>query len=487
MKFSLSTILCAVLFSAAVPAAAGPMSLDSCRNIALEHNKDMKMRAVGIEKADFEKKSAFAAYLPSIDFAGGYMYNQKNLSVVGSDQLLPVKSFNPATGSYDFNIVKNPATGEPVMNPATGKPIPSEVAYLPKDALTFDVHNVFFGALTLTQPVYMGGKIQALNKITGYASELARAMKAGEAENVIYAVDGAYWQVVSLRAKYDLARSYVNLLDTLRRNVQSMLGQGVATRADMLSVDVKLNQANVDLTKVENGLTLSRMALAQLCGLPIDSPMELADEGRDAVPDLASVSDTRVDMAEVYDRRPDLKALELGIQIRHQQQRVTLSSMLPNIALTGMYSFSNPNMFNGFSKSFSGAFSVGAVVSIPIWHWGGSYNKYRAAKAEVKLAELELQDARELVELQVRQASFRMQESVKIYNTAVSNMASAEENLHTAQLAYREGVSTTDIVMEAQTAWLKAASERVDAMIDVEMCRAYLAKSTGTLAADNPY
>jgi len=487
MKFSLSTILCAVSFSVAIPVTAGPMSLDSCRNIALEHNKEMKMRAVGIEKADFEKKSAFAAYLPSIDFAGGYMYNQKNLSVVGSDQLLPVKSFNPATGSYDFNIVKNPTTGEPVMNPATGKPIPSEVAYLPKDALTFDVHNVFFGAVTLTQPVYMGGKIQALNKITGYASELARAMKAGEAENVIYAVDGAYWQVVSLRAKYDLARSYVNLLDTLRRNVQAMLGQGVATRADMLSVDVKLNQANVDLTKVENGLTLSRMALAQLCGLPIDSPMELADEGRDAVPDLASASYTRVDMAEVYDRRPDLKALELGIQIRYQQQRVALSSMLPNIALTGMYSFSNPNMFNGFSKSFSGAFSVGAVVSIPIWHWGGSYNKYRAAKAEVKLAELELQDARELVELQVRQASFRMQESVKIYNTAVSNMASAEENLHTAQLAYREGVSTADIVMEAQTAWLKAASERVDAMIDVEMCRAYLAKSTGTLAAVNPY
>lgn len=463
------------------------MSLDSCRTIALEHNKQMKMRTVGVEAADFEKKAAFAAYLPSIDFAGGYMYNQKNMSVFGSDQLLPIKSFNPATGSYDFNIVKNPVTGEPVLNPSTGKPIPSEVAYMPKDALTFDIHNVFFGALTLTQPIYMGGKIQALNKITGYASELARTMKAGEAENVIYAVDGAYWQVVSLRSKYELAKSYVALLDTLRHNVQAMLDQGVATRTDLLSVDVKLNQANVDLTKVENGLTLSRMALAQICGLPVDSPMQLADENREFTPSLADASAPAVDMADVYERRPDIKALELGIQIRHQQQRVARAAMLPNIALTGMYSFSNPNLYNGFKKNFAGAFSVGAVVSIPIWHWGGNYNKYRAAKAEVKLAELTLQDARELVELQVRQASFRMQESVKIYNTAVSNIAAADENLRSAQLAYREGVSTTELVMEAQTAWLKAASERVDAMIDVEMCRVYLAKSMGTLSVSHPY
>ncbi|MDE6526782.1 MAG: TolC family protein, partial [Muribaculaceae bacterium] len=155
--------------------------------------------------------------------------------------------------------------------------------------------------------------------------------------------------------KYRLAQSYVNLLDSLDRNVHLMLDQGVATRSDVLSVDVKLNAAQVDLTKVENGLVLSRMALAQVCGLPVDTQFTLADEDNDvAVPteDIAA----SYDMEAVYERRPELRALEQGIEAARQQKRVALSTMLPNLALIGSYEFSNPNMYDGFKKRFKGAF-----------------------------------------------------------------------------------------------------------------------------------
>ena len=132
--------------------------------------------------------------------------------------------------------------------------------------MTYDIHNVFFGAVTLTQPIFMGGKIIAMNRITHFAEDLAVAMRNSEAENLIYAVDAAYWQIVSLVAKENLATSYVALLDTLHRNVDAMVREGVATQSDLLSVNVKLNQAQIDLLKVENGVTLSRMALARKLG-----------------------------------------------------------------------------------------------------------------------------------------------------------------------------------------------------------------------------
>ena len=459
--------------------AAEPLSLEACRSMALVNNKNIQMSRQRIKTADYQKREAFAAYLPAIDFAGGYAYNQKNISIFSSDQLLPTKSFNPKTGSYDFNLVTNPATGEPIKGP-DGQYVPETVALIPKEAMEFDVHNVFFGAVTLTQPIFMGGKIVAMNKLTGYAKELAQALSNSEAENVIYAVDAAYWQVVSLKAKHKLASSYVNLLDSLDHNVGLMVEEGVATRADKLSVDVKLNSANVDLTKVENGLVLSRMALAQLCGLPLDSPMLLADEDIDDIDDTTTPA-TSYDMEQVYDSRQDLRALQMGINIAGQQKKVAMASMLPNLALVGTYSFSNPNMFDGFSKRFGGAFSVGAMLTIPIWHWGGNYNKYKAAESEQKVMELKMQDAREMVDLQVKQAAFRAQESIKTYNTTLSNQASADENLRTATLAFREGVATTDNVMEAQTAWLKAHSELIDALIDVHLCDTYLSKVLGNL------
>lgn len=481
-------LLTAIFCVAAVANAvyADTYSLDSCRSMALSSNKQLMMSRQRIRTADYQKKEAFAAYLPAIDFEGGYMYNQKEISIFDSDQLLPTKSFNPSTMSYDFNLVTDPATGKPIVDPKTGRPIPETVALIPKESMTYDIHNVFFGAVTLTQPIYMGGKIVAMNKLTGYARDLAMKMHNAEAENVIYAVDAAYWQVVSLRAKMELARSFVSLLDSLDRNVGLMYEQGVATKSDKLSVDVKLNQARVDLTKVENGLSLSRMALAQLCGLPISSDMHLDDEpdGKPLQAVLISDEESTVDadkLNNAYASRNDLQALEDGIRIAGQQKKVALSEMLPKIALIGTYSFSNPNMFNGFSKRFGGAFSVGAMVSIPIWHWGGNYYKYKAAESDETVMKMKLEDAREMVDLQIQQASFKARESVKTYRSTTKNLESAAENLRCATLGFKEGVITTDDVMAAQTAWLQANSENIDAMIDMRLCHVYLKKVLGTL------
>lgn len=454
-------------------------SLDSCRAMALSNNKELMVKAERVRQAGYQRKQAFAAYLPALDFAGGYTYNQKKLSLFDSDQLLPTKSFNLATQSYEFNVVTNPITHQPVTTP-DGTPIPSEVALIPKEAMEFDIHNVFFGAVTLTQPIYMGGKIVAMNRLAKIQEEANRMLQENESQNVIYAVDAAYWTVVSLNAKHRLAKSYVNLLDTLDRNVKLMLDQGVATRSDLLSVDVKLNEANVDLLKVENGLSLSRMALAQICGLPVHSDINVADEGvAQAIPS-AEIA-TRYNMEEVYSRRPDLRALEMASEATVQQKRVALSEMLPNIALIGSYSFTNPNMFDGFKNRFGGAFSVGVMVKIPLWHWGGNYNGYRAARSAETISKIQVADAREKIDLQVYQGAYKAQEAVKTYLATESNLAKAQENLRTATLGFREGVITTDDVMAAQTAWLKAHSENIDAMIDVKLCDVYLSKVLGTL------
>ncbi|MCM1066135.1 MAG: TolC family protein [Muribaculaceae bacterium] len=459
----------------------GLTTLEQFRQMALESNKQLMMSRERIHKAEYQKKEAFAAYLPGIDFAGGYLYNQRELSIFDSDQLLPTKSFDLKTQSYQFNLVTDPATGVPIKGP-NGQYIPSTVALIPKEAMTYNIHNVFFGAITLTQPVYMGGKIVAMNRLTKAAEAAARDMHTAEAENVIYAVDAAYWQVVSLKAKYRLATSYVNLLDSLARNVHLMLDEGVATRSDVLSVDVKLNAAQVDLTKVENGLVLSRMALAQVCGLPVDAQFTLADEDNEVVvPAEGMEPDGGYDMEEVYERRPDLRALGHAVEAAKQQKNVARSAMLPNLALVGAYEFSNPNMYDGFKRRFKGAFSVGAMLKIPLWHWGGNYNKYRAAKSDEIIRRLELDNARELVSLQVSQASFKTQESYKTYRMTMTNLAKADENLRTATLAFREGVATSDNVMEAQTAWLKAHSEQIDALIEVQLCQTYLSKALGTL------
>lgn len=458
--------------------AQGAVSLDSCRNMAIRNNKEIQQSRARVEGAGYQRKEAKAAYLPSLDLEASYFYNQKNISLLAEDQLLPTKTFNPKTQNYEFNLLTNPQTGLPITT-ANGQPIPSTVAYLPKSAMTFNVHNVFAGALTLTQPIYMGGKIKAMNEITRYAEELARSMQDSKVEDVVYDVDAAYWQVVSLKAKQKLAENYVKLLETFDNDVKKMLNEGVATKSNLLNVDVKLNEANVDLTKVKNGVALSRMLLAQLCGAPINSDFVLEDEDKDNW-SVAEGSEA-YDLNDVYARRHEVRSLELAAKIYDEKAKVARASMMPQVAAVGMYSLMNPNSYNGYETKFAGAFSVGAMVKIPLWHWGGLTNKYKAAKTEATIKRLELADAKDKIELQVNQATFKNQEAWKTYEMTKKNLEKANENLRMAQVGFKEGVSTTSDVLAAQTAWLKANSEKIDAEIDVQLCNVYLSKVLGTM------
>ena len=471
-------IVLIALCALSMATSAQVVTLDSCRNMALRNNKEIQQAALGIEKAGYQRKEAAAAYLPQFDFMAGYVYNSRKMSLIKEDQMLPTKSFNPQTGQYDYNLVIDPSTGYPVQ--VNGQYVPSTVALLPKSGLTYNIHNLMGGALTVTQPIYMGGKITAMNQITEYAQQLAQEMRESKVEDVIYNVDAAYWQVVSLCAKQKLARSYVNLVQTLDNDVKAMVNEGVATRANQLAVDVKLNEANVDLTKVDNGVTLSRMLLAQLCGLPVNTMMTLADEGRDDL-DL-SLAPSVYNLDEVYDKRHDVRSLELATKIYDQQVKVARSEMMPKLAAVAALHTTNPNSYDGFENRFGTAFSIGATLKMPLWHWGGLSNKVKAAKVEADVKRLELDDAKEKIALQISQAAFSYQEAFKTYEATKTNLAQADENLRIAGLVFKEGMGTIDEVLAAQTAWLKANSEKIDAEINVQLTHEYLNKVMGTMS-----
>lgn len=450
------------------------VTLDSCRQMALRHNREMGIEKLKIEQAGYQRKQAEAAYKPSVDFAGTYIYNGRNISLIDINNIIPSQFLNPATGNFDF--VLDPASGLGIS--VDGKYI-NGAAQKVKDALTFDSHNLFAAGVLVTQPIYMGGKIKAMNQITKYAEQIAQQLHDRKAEDIIYNVDQAYWLVVSLKAKEKLAESYLKLVTNLDNDVKKMLAEGVTTKSTLLSVDVKVNEANVSMAKVKNGLVLSRMALAQLCGEPIDQPMTLADENRT---DLGvSIRPKTVDMNQVYDRRHDLNALELGAKVYDEKAKVARSEMLPTVAAMGSVFTTNPNVYNGYKNRFGFNYAVGAVVKIPLWHWGGLSNKYKAALVDAKIKQLEIEEAKEKIELQVTQANFKYQEAYKNYEMTKANLAQADENLRVAQVGFREGMATSDDVLKAQTAWLQAHSEKIDAEIDVMMCDVYLSKVTGNL------
>lgn len=367
------------------------LTLEECRNLAIQNNKELQISGEKIKMADNEKKAAFTKYFPQLSANGAYMWNQKDINLLDMGALSSSLS-SSLGGLAQLPMIQHLMSGV-------------------NDMQHLDVQNIWVGNVSLVQPVFMGGKIVNYNQITKFAKQLAESMNNLQLQDLIYKTDETYWQVISLVNKKKLADAYVDLLRKMDSDVTAMIYEGVATEADGLSVKVKLNEAEMAQTKVENGLALTRMLLAQICGLSLEEDLSLADEKLDNFP--VETTQASADLNEAFMNRNELRSLDLATKIYKRKERIALAEMLPNVALAANYFVTNPNVFNGFKNDFAGMFNVGVMVKVPLsgW-WEGTYRR-NSAKAETRIKTLEWQDAREKIELQVNQSVYKALEEVQ--------------------------------------------------------------------------
>ncbi|MCR4810510.1 MAG: TolC family protein [Prevotella sp.] len=485
------------------------LSLDSCRAMALRNSKQMGVAEVKQDMAKNLRRSARTKYLPHVSAIGTYQYTSEEISLLNDQQKTALSNIGTtaATGMQGLAGGVQQQLGQlgqvlgqmgvPLevfqqmagqMQQQMGQTLTNTAGLLNTegqkivDAFRTDTRNIFAGSVLVTQPLFMGGAIMALNRMADINEDMMRYSADVRRQTVLYSIDQAYWQVVSLKHKQELAQSFLDVVKKLDSDVQKMIAEGVATRSEGLSVSVKVNEAEMTLQKVNDGLTLSRMLLNERIGLPLDEPVVLADENAESLgtTDIKAVVPPSEGAGGAL--RPELKMLGSAVDLSHQATNLLRAANLPQVALTGGYAISNPNVLNGFEKKFGGFWNVGVLVRIPIWNWGDVAYKVRASKGATAIANLELDEARDLIELQVNQSTLKVEEANKRLAMALTAIERAEENLRVANVGFQEGVITPTVVMEAQTAWLQARSQLIDAQIDVRLSQVDLQKALGTLA-----
>lgn len=495
------------LLSAVPVTAQEVLTLDECRAMALAHNKSLQMTALSGEKAEYERKAAFTNYLPKVDFIGTYQRTSKQISLLSDDQKTNLSNLGTGVvGGLQQNVAQSGLTQ--TMQQMAGQIIQAHPDLAPLiqqgmsvadqyaqafaqqaavglnaagqhvvDALDTDSRNLGIMSVMFTQPLYMGGKIRAYDKITHYAEELAGQKLRLEEQSVVLDVDKAYWQVVSLVNKRKLAEGYRDMLQHLDDDVQKMIREGVATKSNGLSVSVKLNEAEMTLMRIDDGLVLSRMLLAQTCGMELDAVPRLADENIEGINVEPQNLDGEVD--EAVANRPELQQLDLATQMQREKVKIERSAFLPTLALTGGYLATYPSLVNGFETRFRGMWNVGVSLKVPVWNWGEGYYKVKAAKTDVRLASLRYDEVKEKIQLQVKQSAIAVNEANRKLELSTRNLEKAEENLRVARLGFTEGMVATSDLLAAQTAWLSAQSDEIDAKIDIRLTQAAYRKAIG--------
>lgn len=492
------TMLLIFGFLILMPLTAGAqrvLTLDSCRYLAVTNNKQLGAARSKKEMASNEVMSARTKYLPHVDAMAGYELMSKEVSILNNSQKSMLNNLGTNVMSRIGNTTSDVFTRlvqdgaiTPQMAQQLGQQmgavssslaaIGDEFGSTIRKAFRTNTRNMFAGSVMVSQPLYMGGSINALNRIAELNETIADDSYDMLLQNVLYEIEATYWLVVSLRQKQNLTESYLNLVKQLDEDVYKMIREGVAVRADGLNVDVRVNEAEMAKMRVDDNLALAKMLLCQLCGLPMDTELTLSDEGKEIIP-----ADERLLIdADLSYSRPELRMLQSAIGITEQAQRiVTATHFRPQVALTGGYLLSNPNTFNGFEHKFSGVWNVGVIVRMPLWDWHDGRYKLASSRAATTIAKLEQSDLEEKINLQVEQERFKVREANRRLELSSKHVASAEENLRCATLGFREGVMNLSEVMAAQTAWETAHTQKIDAEIDVKISQLGLRKALGQL------
>lgn len=462
-------------------------TLLQCRDLALTAGSSARSQEESRLAAKYNRQAALAAMFPKINATGSYMWSsaKPHLLANQSEFSFGTATVNPdGTSSFEWSSesalgkIEDAAKGTRFedavkgLENKAGQTIADSYQYL-YDKLSPDLTHIVVAQVGITQPIYVGGRLIQMYKIAKATENIANIEANAKHDEIIYGVDEAYWRVVSVGKKKELAEQYYKLLCQLENDVQVALNEGVATQADMLKVVTKRGEAEVKKLQAENGLTLSNMALAQVCGLPLSTVFELDESGLEAT----SLPSDMGEVENAVSNRTELQLMQEAETIAKANVKLMAAGLQPNIVASAGYIYTNPNADNGFSSKWDGKgfFTAGVVVNVPIAH-ADDILRYKAAKHAANAMSLKTEETRELLTLQTTQANQKLTEAQQKITLARLTQDNAAEVLRMAQESFEAGLITASELMQAQTAWLAAASDLVDAQVEAKTTETQLRK-----------
>lgn len=461
--------LASILLSAAITAiTAQPLTLEQCRNMALEHNKSLSSAKLKMEQTTFDMKSYKANFFPQINLTATDFYSTANGNIGIAGGHLPIYNYVDAYGQYVPDVTVN-EDGSYTLN---------QYADFPDQKLEWKVKNVFMGGITIMEPIYAGGKISTAYKMSKLGVAMANDNIRLTEEEVIVRTDEAYYMVVRAKEMGKVAQSYKALLEELKKNVEAAFKHGMKTRNDVMKVQVKLNEATLSIQKADNGYKLALMNLCHFIGMPLDTEIAVDEEETDIADAVIGGNDASLTVAS----RPEYSILQNKAELARQNIKLTRSDYLPNIAVGASYTYANGAELAGKKLLDNGSATVGIALKMPIDIFGGATNKTRSAKAAHQIALLEQQDLTEQMQLELRQCLNNLDEAQTELSLCETALGQAAENMLLSKQQYEVGLEPLSNYLETQALWQQCNANLVEARCQLHLAKTKYLKASGQLS-----
>ena len=408
------------------------LSQEKCREMALEHDEDLKTADNAVRQAELDKQIAFANYLPELS--------------------------GTAMGEYmtDFDM----------------------------SGSTLRMRGMWVAGISVSEPLYVGGQITAGNKLAKIGLQAKKEQRRKTRMEIIADADNAYWSYISVQWKIEMLNYYKRQMDTIFSQVNTSFEAGMSTTSDLLNVDAQRSQIDYQLQRAVNGANLCRLALCETIGVPFTTGIIATD--------TVIVCDDTLQLDEDFSSRPDVNLLQSQIAANKQQVRMERASILPQLALSAGWTwYGNVKVlgtteYNGetiaYSQKMHGDFGLAMLtLSVPLFHWGENLKKIKKAKIEVHNSELAYEKNMRLMSIEVRQAVQNVTDSHNMVESAQLSCDLNQENLRVMRERYECGLSSLSDLLQNESLWVEAQSNLIEAKTQLKIYETEYLRVTGRL------
>lgn len=411
------------------------LSIQDCIDLALENNIPLKNSQLEIEKARKTKKEAQTLYYPTV-----------------SAQALAFEALNPML-TFGIEDIDNALVRQTLYNlyAQYGAMLGLEKSY------SFIKDGVVLNAIA-TEPVYAGGRIYNGNKLASLGIEAAEYQNKIKEDEVRLQAECLYWQIVSLEEKVSTIDLLDQLLDTLSKDLTGAIEAGLLMPTDQYKLTLKKNESQLNRKKLEDGITLLKMALAQYIGTDWQT-MVLTDTIGTASAPTAFYHDSKGAVAQ----RLESHLLDLSLQAEKLKKKMTLGEALPSLLVGGSASY------HTVFKNTKPNAMVFALLQVPITDWHKTGYKLKKHDLDAEIAENDRRNYTEMMELQTNQAWFNLEQSWLRISMAQTSLNDAEANLKITKDYYEAGLVPLSDLLEAQTMLKHSRDELSDSRVEYQI------------------
>lgn len=423
------TIACCTAVS-----AQQTLTLQQLTDSALQHNVALRSARHDVEAAREQRREAFTKYFPNVSATA--------------------MTFNANRGMAKMNV--DPQELIPASLGATlSQLMPAEaLAGLASPISMSMMKNGTIASLMAMQPVFAGGQIVNGNRLARVGEDVSLLQMDLKENEVERQVAEYYWQLVCLQEKMNTVHAADSLLADIYKDVEVAVKAGVTLRNDLLQVQLRQNDMKSQQLKLENGIGIIRLLLAQYCGLRSDAFAVAQASGEADAPTLSQGSVSVL---------PEYQLLEKQVEVSRLQKKMAVGQQLPSVAVGAGYNYHN---LLDNDRTFAMVF---ATVSVPISGWWGGSHSIKRSKIAVRKAEEQLEDNAQLLSIRMQKATNDVAEARQQLLLARQGMEKAEENLRISRNRYQAGTSTMNALLEAQLLSQQARDKHTDAQAQLQL------------------